>query len=125
MTTWCFWTPLYPDGSRDVLLELNSDDAAGNLQGGLTFMGDKFAVTGTWAAAGSEADRNFNALALRSADLASGTVFIAATGTFAGMADGSQQMQLNTLRVSTRNDRQYGWDGTLYSNGTTPNDPEG
>lgn len=125
MTTWCFWTPLYSDGSRDVLLELNSDDATGNLQGSLIFKGDKFSVAGTWAAAGSEPDRHFNALALHGADPASGCVLIAATGTFAGMPDGSQQMQLNTLRVSTSNDRQYGWDGTLYSNGTAPDDPEG
>ena len=125
MTAWSFWTPLYPDGSRDVLLELQSDDATGNLQGALTFKGDKFNVNGSWAAAGSEPDRNFNALALHGTDLASGTSLIAATGTFATLADGTQQMQLNSLRVSTKTDRQFAWDGVLYANSTSPDDPEG
>lgn len=103
------------DGSSDIVLVLTGDDATGNLSGTYTYKGDVFKVTGAWAAAGSVADRNFNAMSFSGADSTSGTVFVAATGTFASNISGGMNMQFNALRVSTQNDRQYGWDGDLFA----------
>ncbi len=121
MTSFSYSTHPNEDGSFDAKLDLDGDPSNGNLHGTFTFKGDPFQVTGSWAAAGSVADRNFNALSFSGADSASGTVLTAATGTFVQMPDGTSQMQLNCLRVSTNNDHQYGWDGMLYA--AAPEDP--
>ena len=110
------------DGSSDVVLVLSGDDATGSLSGTFTYKGDVFKVAGNWAAAGSVADRNFNAMSFSGCDSASGTVMVAATGTFASTISGGMDMQFNCLRVSTQNDRQYAWDDVLYA---SPQDDPG
>lgn len=121
MTAFNYFSKANSDGSYDVKLSLDGDPSNGNLNGTFIYKGDPFRVIGYWAAAGSTDDRKYNALCFSGADAASGTVFVAATGTFTMNSDGSWQMQINCLRVSTNNDHQYGWDGELYS--AAPDDP--
>jgi hypothetical protein len=113
MSTWNLGSEQHPDGSRDVVINFQNDDANGQMSGTLQFEGGSYAVNGNWAASGSVPGRNFSAFALWGSNNQGATVYIAAAGTMTGPGTAPQRIDLNLIRSSTADDEQYGWDGKL------------
>jgi hypothetical protein len=113
MSNWNMGSEQHPDGSRDVVIAFVNDDANGQVGGTLTFQGRTFYVNGNWAASGSIPGRNYSAFALWGTDQQAATEYVAATGTVNGPGPAPVRIDLNLIRVSTGDDSQYGWDGTL------------
>jgi hypothetical protein len=113
MSNWNLGSALNSDGSRDVIVSFQNDDANGQMAGTLQFQGTSYSINGNWAASGSVPGRNYSAFALWGSDGQSATQYVAATGTMAGPGDDPQSIDLNLIRASTGDDEQYGWDGKL------------
>lgn len=113
MSNWNMGSKAHPDGSRDVIINFQNDDANGQMSGTLQFQGDTYYVNGNWAASGSVPGRNYSAFALWGTDQQGATQYVAAAGTMAGPGTAPQSIDLNLIRASTGDDEQYGWDGEL------------
>lgn len=113
MSNWNLGSKPYPDGSRDVVIAFQNNDANGQMSGTLQFKGDTYHVNGNWAASGSVPGRNYSAFALWGSNQQGATVYVAAAGTMVGPGGSPQEIVLNLIRASTADDEQYGWDGLL------------
>ncbi|MDB5679024.1 hypothetical protein [Sphingomonas bacterium] len=113
MSTWNMGSEPHSDGSRDVIMAFQNNDANGQVAGTLTFKNTAYSVDGNWAAAGSVTGRNYSAFALWGSDNQGATQYVAATGTLDDSSGSLKAIQLNLIRVSTGDDRQFGWDGVL------------
>ena len=113
MSTWNMASKPHPNGTSDVVIHFQNDDANGQMSGTLEFQGDTYYINGNWAASGSVPGRNYSAFALWGTDQQGATQYVAAGGTMTGPGTDPQSIDLNLIRVSTGNDQQYGWDGLL------------
>lgn len=113
MSYWNLGSELNSDGSRDVIIAFQNDDANGQMLGTLQFQGDTYYVNGNWAASGSVPGRNYSAFALWGTNQQGATVYVAVAGTMTGPGDSPQSIDMNLIRASTADDEQYGWDGKL------------
>lgn len=113
MSNWNMGSEVNSDGSRDVIIAFQNDDANGQMSGTLQFKGRSFYVNGNWAASGSVPGRNFSAFALWGTDGQDATEYVAVAGTMVGPGPAPESIDMNLIRVSTADDEQYGWDGLL------------
>ena len=113
MSNWNLGSAPNPDGSRDVVIAFQNDDANGQMSGTLQFQGDTYYINGNWAASGSVPGRNYSAFALWGSDQQSATQYVAVAGTMKGPGPAPESIDMNLIRASTGDDEQYGWDGLL------------
>ncbi|MCR2832893.1 hypothetical protein [Parerythrobacter lacustris] len=114
MSNWVLGSEEHSDGTRDVTIDFQNNDAIGQISGTMIFEGTTYYVNGNWAAAGSIAGRNHSAFALWASDQQAATVYLAVAGTMDGPGSAPDDIDLNLIRVSTGDDEQYGWSGRLY-----------
>ncbi len=114
MSNWVLGSEEHSDGTRDVTIDFQNNDAIGQVSGTMTVMGTTYYVNGNWAASGSIPGRNHSAFALWASDQQAATVYLAVAGTMDGPGYAPEDIDLNLIRVSTGDDEQYGWSGRLY-----------
>ncbi len=99
---------------RDAVVDLQVNEANGQISGTVTFMGDAFTVTGNSAAAGSVPGRKISAFSVSGAcEAGVATSYLAATGTLRGTFVVPTRMDINIVRAASADGEQYGWDGSL------------
>jgi hypothetical protein len=98
---------------RDVVIDIQTDDSVGSMQGTIVFQGVTFTVTGQWAASGSVPGRNASAFRLSGSDGEVAPVYIAAAGIMIGPGPSPKSINMDISRASTTDGTLFDWGGTL------------
>ncbi|HCF24069.1 MULTISPECIES: hypothetical protein [unclassified Novosphingobium] len=115
MSEWKMASAPYSDGARDLTMDLNADGVSGTIAGSVVFKGTTFTVSGVWAAAGSEPDRDYTVIGLSGANASSPTRTIALVATVVMGGGSAQGMDVNLVTASSADDTERTWGGAVQA----------
>lgn len=113
MSVWKMCSKKYDDGTCQLMIDFNNQDATGAMSGTLTFEDQVFNITGNWAASGSVPGRHASAFGLYGVNQQDATSYVAVTGTMVGPGNAPESIAMNLIRAKSSDGDQYGWSGTL------------
>lgn len=113
MPHWYLGSEPDDNGDRELVMDVNTDDAVGTLEGSLTFQDVKYTVTGHWAASGSSPGRNYSCLAMCGPSGAQAPEMVSLCGIMTGPGYAPESIEANLTRTDSTDGLQYGYGAVL------------
>ena len=113
MPHWYLGSTPDDDGKRELIMDVNTNDAVGTLEGTLTFQDVEYSVTGHWAASGSSPGRNYSCLAMCGPSGATAPEMVSLCGIMTGPGYSPEYIEANLTRTDSTDGLQYGYGATL------------
>lgn len=122
MGQWNYASGPNDQGAYPTKVNLSENDANGALAGTVIFRGVTFNVTGQWAAAGSDPERNFSVFWFGGGN-SDYSVFLSAVGNIVYLGS-PPHMDIAITTASATNGQDYGFNDRLFGTDSAP-EPDG